>query len=112
MSNATAIEHLKYSGYTLLPLTLFGHIALKFIEVFDDMKGTVNVLGIYKLNYNLISIIQLLLVAIGLFLTEYLIYKVVQNRIVKGKRIQLFAIQGAVPLIFAVLYLLLFFKAA
>jgi len=112
MSSATAIEHLKHFGYTLLPLTLFGHIAFKFMAVFEDMKGTVNVLGIYRLHYNIISIIQLLLVTIGLFLTEYLIYKVVQNRIVIDKRIQLFAIQGTVPLIFAVLYLLLFFKGA
>jgi polyferredoxin len=112
MSNAAAIEHFKHFGYTLLPLTLFGHIAFKFMEVFEDMKGTVNVLGIYKLHYNILSIIQLLLVTIGLFLTEYLVYKVVQNRIAKNKWIQMFTIQGTVPLIFAVLYLLLFVKGA
>ncbi len=110
MSKNTTIEHLKHFGYTLLPLTLFGHIALKFMEVFENMKGSLSLFGIYKLNYNLTNIIQLLLVIIGLFITQYLIYKVVQNRNIKNRQFQTFIIQGMVPLIFAVFYVSLFLK--
>jgi hypothetical protein len=110
MSKNTTIEHLKRFGYTLLPLTLFGHIALKFMEVFENMKGSLDLFGIYKLNYNLTNIIQLLLVIIGLFITQYLIYKVAQNRVIKNKQYRTFIIQGMVPLIFAVLYVSLFLK--
>ncbi len=110
MSKDTTIGHLKHFGYTLLPLTLFGYIALKFMEVFENMNGSFNLFGIYKLNYNLTTIIQLLLVVIGLFITQYLIYKVVQNRVIKNKQYRTFIIQGMVPLIFAVLYVSLFFK--
>ena len=110
MSKDTTIGNLKHFGYTLLPLTLFGHIALKFMEVFENMNGSFNLFGIYKLNYNLTTIIQLLLVVIGLFITQYLIYKVVQNRVIKNKQYRTFIIQGMVPLIFAVIYVSLFFK--
>lgn len=110
MSKETAIEHLKHFGYTLLPLTLFGHIALKFMEVFDDIHGTIRLFGIYTIHYNLLSVIQLCLVAIGLLLTEYLIYKIVQTRIAKERKIQIFGIQGIVPFLFAVMYIALFFK--
>ncbi len=108
MSEETTIEHLKHFGYTLLPLTLFGYISLKIMEIFEDMNGTVELLGIYKLNYNLISIIQFFLVGIGLLLASYLIYKVVQNRFAKDKQLLVCFIQGIVPVVFAVLYLLFF----
>ncbi len=110
ITKSTVVEHLKHFGYTLLPLALFGHIALKFMEVFENMKGSLNLFGIYKLNYNLTNIMQLLLVIIGLFITQYLIYKVVQNRNIKNKQFQTFIIQRTVPLIFAVLYISLFLK--
>jgi hypothetical protein len=110
LTKESVLEHLMHFSYSLLPLVLFGHIALKLLEVFEDTKGTVNVLGVYMIHYSPISIIQLLLVTIGLFITEYLIFKIVQNRIAKDKRVQVFTIQGIVPLVFAILYISLFFK--
>jgi hypothetical protein len=110
MTRNRVIEYLKHFGYTLLPLVLFSYIALKLTGVFGNAKGYLMILNIYKFNYNSTSIVQSILVITGLFISEYLIYKIIQNRIVKDKRFQTFIIQGTVPLIFAVIYILLFFK--
>jgi hypothetical protein len=49
------------------------------------------------------------MVLTGLFITEYLIYKVIQNKTTKEKQSLVFVIQGSAPLIIAVIYIMLFF---
>jgi hypothetical protein len=109
VSRNSVIEHFKHFGYTLLPLALCGHIALKLMEVFGDAKGSLTLFGIYEFNISFTNIIQSLMVVMGLFITEYLIYKVARNVVGKNRQFRAFAIQGVVPLIFAVLYISLFY---
>jgi hypothetical protein len=112
ITKSTVVEHLKHFGYTLLPLILCSYIALKLTEVFGNAKGYLMIFNIYKFNYNSTSIVQSILVITGLFISEYLIYKIIQNRIAKDKQFQTFIIQGTVPWIFSVIYISLFFKGA
>ena len=109
VSRNSVIEHFKHFGYTLLPLALCGHIALKLMEVFGDAKGSLTLFSIYEFHISFTNIIQSLMVVMGLFITEYLIYKVVRNVVGKNRQFRAFAIQGVVPLIFAVLYISLFY---
>lgn len=67
MTGGKIIEHLNHFGYTLLPLTLFGYISLKLIEVFGDVKGSLMLFKIYKFNFDFTNVTQILLVGIGLF---------------------------------------------
>lgn len=108
-SKETTIVHLKRFGYTLLPLTLFGFIANRAIDVFGNVEGSLMIFNIYKLNFNFTTAFQLLIILTGLFITEYLIYKLIQNKITKEKQSMVFVIQGIVPLIFSVIYIMLFF---
>jgi len=108
-SKETIIEHVKHFGYTLLPLTLFGFISLKAIDVFGNAEGSLMIFNIYKLNFNFTTAFQLIIILTGLLITEYLIYKIIQNKITKGKQSLVFVIQGMVPLIFSVIYIMLFF---
>jgi len=108
-SKETTIVHLKRFGYTLLPLTLFGFMAHKAIDVFGNVEGSLMIFNIYKLNFNFTTVFQLLMVLTGLLITEYLIYKLIQNKITKDKHSLVLVIQGTVPLIIAVIYIMLFF---
>jgi hypothetical protein len=110
ISRSSVIEHLKHFGYTLLPLALCGHIALKLTEFFGDAKGSLTLLNIYEFNISFTNIIQSLMVLMGVFITEYLIYKVVRNIIGKNKQFQTFVIQGVLPLIFSAIYISLFYN--
>ena len=105
----TVIEHLKLFGYTLIPLILFGFISLYSIDVFGNVNGSLMIFNSYELNLNFTRAFQLLTVLTGLFITEYLIYKIIQNRITKSRQFQIFAIQGMVPLILSIIYIMLFF---
>ncbi len=105
----TVIEHLKRFGYTLIPLILFGFISLFSIDILGNVKGSLIIVNIYKLDLNFTTTFQLLTVLTGLFITEYLIYKIIQNRIIKNRQFQLFAIKGIVPLILSIIYIMLFF---
>ncbi len=105
----TVIEHLKLFGYTLIPLILFGFISLYSIDVFGNVKGSLMIFNSYELDLNLTRAFQLLTVLTGLFITEYLIYKIIQNRITKNRQFQIFAIQGMVPLVLSIIYITLFF---
>ena len=107
---STVSGQLRYFGYTLLPFTLLGYIALKLMEVFEDVKGSLVLFSMYKFNYNSLNTIQIFLVIIGFFTTEYLTYKVVQNRTRKENQSKAFAILGIVPLIFALLLIWLFYN--
>ena len=106
----TVIRHLKQFGYTLIPLILFGFISLYSIEIFGNVKGSLMVFNIYKLDLNFTTTFQLLTVLTGLFITEYLIYKIVQNKINKNRQLQIFAIQGIAPLVLSIIYITLFFS--
>ncbi|MGR3301735.1 MAG: sigma 54-interacting transcriptional regulator [Candidatus Scalindua sp.] len=108
-SKETIIEHIKHFGYTLLPLTLFGFMANRAIDVFGNVEGSLMIFNIYKLNVNFTTAFQLLIIFTGLLITEYLIYKLIQNKITKDKQSLVFVIQGIVPLIFSVIYIMLFF---
>lgn len=112
ITKSTTVEHLRHFGYTMLPLVLGSYIALKFTEVFGNAKGYLMIFKIYKFNYNATFNVQSVLVIIGLFISEYLIYKIIQNRIVDNRQFQSFLIQGIVPILFAVLYISLFLKGA
>jgi transcriptional regulator with AAA-type ATPase domain/polyferredoxin len=48
ISKETVIEHIKHFGYTLLPLTLFGFIAHKTVDVFGNAEGSLMIFNIYK----------------------------------------------------------------
>jgi hypothetical protein len=109
ISKETVIEHIKHFGYTLLPLTLFGFIAHKTVDVFGNAEGSLMIFNIYKLNFNFTTAFQLLMVLTGLLITEYLIYKIVLNKITKARQSLVFVIQGIVPLIITVIYIMLFF---
>jgi hypothetical protein len=110
-SKETAIAHLKHFGYTLLPLTLFGFTAFKAVEVFGNVEGSLMLFNIYKLNFNFTIAFQLLMVLTGLFITEYIIYKIIQNKITKDRQSLVFVIQGIVPLILTILYIITLFFA-
>jgi hypothetical protein len=109
ISKETVIEHIKHFGYTLLPLTLFGFIAHKTVDVFGNAEGSLMIFNIFKLNFNFTTAFQLLMVLTGLLITEYLIYKIALNKITKARRSLVFVIQGIVPLIITVIYIMLFF---
>jgi len=109
ISKETVIEHIKHFGYTLLPLTLFGFIAHKTVDVFGNAEGSLMIFNIYKLNFNFTTAFQLLMVLTGLLITEYLIYKIALNKITKARQSLVFVIQGIVPLIITVIYIMLFF---
>ena len=109
IAKETVIEHIKHFGYTLLPLTLFGFIAHKTVDVFGNAEGSLMIFNIYKLNFNFTTAFQLLMVLTGLLITEYLIYKIVLNKITKARQSLVFVIQGIVPLIITVIYIMLFF---
>jgi len=64
----------------------------------------------YKLNLNFTTIFQLLTVLTGLFMAEHLIYKIILNKTTKNRQLQIFAIQGIVPLVLSVIYIMLFFS--
>jgi hypothetical protein len=49
------------------------------------------------------------MVLTGLLITEYLIYKIALNKITKARQSLVFVIQGIVPLIITVIYIMLFF---
>ena len=106
----TATEHLKRFGYTLIPLILFGFISHYSIDIFGNVKGTLMIFNAYKLNLNFTTIFQLLTVLTGLFMTEHLIYKIILNKTTKNRQLQIFAIQGIVPLVLSVIYIMLFFS--
>jgi len=94
---------------SLLPLTLFGFISLKAIDVFGNTEGSLMIFNIYMLNFNFTTAFQLLMVLTGLLITGYLIYKIIQYKITKDRQSLVFVIQGIVPLIFSVIYTTLFF---
>lgn len=104
ISGNTVIEHLKHFGYTLLPLTLSGFIALKLVEVLGNASGPILLLNIYKLNVTYLNVIQFFIVMAGLLTTEYLIYRIVQGKITKNRQLLAFAIIGVVPLVFSSVY--------
>ena len=83
ISKETAIEALKHFGYTHLPLILFGFLSLKAIDVFGNVEGSLMLFNIYKLSFNFTTAFQLLMVLTGLFITEYLVSKIIQNKITK-----------------------------
>ena len=112
ITKSTIAEHFRYFGYTMLPLVLCSYIALKFTEVFGNAKGYLMILKIYKFNYNATFIAQSILVILGLFTSEYLIYKIIHNKIVENRQFQTFLIQGIFPILFAVLYISLFLQGA
>ena len=97
---------------SLLPLTLFGFISLKAIDVFGNTEGSLMIFNIYMLNFNFTTAFQLLMVLTGLLITGYLIYKIIQYKITKDRQSLVFVIQGIVPLIFSVIYITLFFTWA
>ena len=105
----TATEHLKRFGYTLIPLILFGFISHYSTDVLGNVKGTLMIFNAYKLNLNFTTTFQLLTVLTGLFVTEHLIYKIILNKITKNRQLQIFAIQGTVPLVLSIIYITLFF---
>ena len=105
-----AIELFKHFGYTYIPLVLFGFISLRAIDVFGNAEGSFILLNIYKINFNFTIAFQLLTVLTGLFITEFLIYGIIQNKITKNKQFRAFAIQGIVPLIFTIIYIMLFYN--
>ena len=109
ISKETTIAHLKHFGYTLIPLTLFGFMAIKAVEVFGNVEGSLMLFNVYKLNLNFTTAFQLLFILTGLFITEYLIYKTIQNKIMKNKQFRAFIIQGIAPLMFSFIYIMLFF---
>lgn len=108
ISTSKISETLRYYGYTVLPITLFGYIAFKLTEVFGETRGVLSLLKIYNFDFNFTYFLQTLLVITGLFITEYLIYKVTKDRIKINKQYQVFAIQGAIPLILSIIYISLF----
>ena len=108
MTKDTVSEQLRYFGYTLLPLTLFGHVALKSMEIFEDVSGSLKLLSIFKFHYNSINMAQVFMITIGFFITEYLIYRIVEKKTSKEKQFTIFAVQGVPPLIFAIIYIMLF----
>lgn len=112
LSNDRAIDHFKYFGYTMMPLTLFGFIAFKLIEVVGNAKGSLMLFNICKLNFSITYIIQFCLICIGLFITEYLIYKLAQNKIKKNTQLWVFIIQGTIALIFSAIFLSLFYNSS
>jgi transcriptional regulator with PAS, ATPase and Fis domain/polyferredoxin len=105
-----AIEHFKHFGYTYIPLILFGFISLNAIDLFGNAEGFFILLNIYKVNFNFTTVFQFLSVLTGLFITEYLIYRIIQNKITKNRQFRAFAIQGIVPLIFSIIYIMLFYN--
>ena len=105
----TATEYLKRFGYTLIPLILFGFISHYSTDVLGNVKGTLMIFNAYKLNLNFTTTFQLLTVLTGLFVTEHLIYKIILNKITKNRQLQIFAIQGTVPLVLSIIYITLFF---
>jgi hypothetical protein len=110
ISKDTMVKHLRHFGYTLIPLTLFGYMALKLKEVIGDSEGSLMLFSIYKFSFNVTTACQAFLVITGFFITEYLIYKIIKNRIEERKQFNTFIIQGIVPLIFAILYVSLFYN--
>ncbi len=98
-------KYLKHFGYTLLPIALCGFIALTITEVFGDAKGSFMLFKFYELNFNVSYIVQSLFILFGLFITEYLIYRVVQDLVAQGKQILTLVIQGVVPFILAIVYI-------
>lgn len=110
ITDGAMIEHAKLFGYTLLPLTLFGHIALNLMEVFENMNGSLILLSIYKINVNFTYIVQSFLTITGFLITEYLIYKIIKEKFEKDKQYRIFTIQATVPLILCIVYIVLFCK--
>ena len=108
ISKETILEHFKHFGYTLIPLTLLGFISLKTIDVFGYAKGSLMIFNVYKLNFNLTVIFQFITVLTGLLITEYLIYKIIKNKIARNLQFNVFVIQGVVPLILSTIYIILF----
>ncbi|MDP6924872.1 MAG: sigma 54-interacting transcriptional regulator [Candidatus Scalindua sp.] len=106
--NETVIEHLKHFGYTLIPLILFGFISHYSVDVFGNVKGSLMILSIYKLDLSFTTTFQLLTVLTGLFLTEHLTYKIILNKIAQNLQFRIFAIQGTVPLVLSITYIMLF----
>ena len=109
ISKETVIEALKHFGYTHLPLILFGFLSLKAIDVFGNVEGSLMLFNIYKLSFNFTTAFQLLMVLTGLFITEYLVSRIIQNKITKNKQFRAFIIQGIAPLMFSFIYIMLFF---
>ncbi len=108
ISKKTIIEHFKHFGYTLIPLILFGFISLRSIDVFGYAKGSLMIFSVYKLDFNFTVAFQFITILTGLFVTEYLIYKIIQNKIAKKLQLKVFIIQVIVPLILSVIYITLF----
>ena len=105
----TVTEHLKHFGYALIPLILFGFISHYSADVFGNVKGTLMIFNAYKLNLNFTTTFQLLTVLTGLLITVYLINRIILNIIPKSRQLQIFAIQGIVPLVLSSVYITLFF---
>ncbi len=106
-------EHLSCFGYALLPLALFGYIALKFAELFGDVKGSLVLLNVFAVDVNGTILAQAALMLTGFIITLHTSYLVIQRKIVQGKRLRIFITQGTVPAALATLYIsLLFFKEA
>ena len=106
----TVTEQLKHFGYTLIPLILFGFISHYSVDVFGNVNGSIMIFNAYKLNLNFTTTFQLLTVLTGLFITGYLINRIILNKITQNRQFQIFAIQGTVPLVLSIIYIMLFFK--
>lgn len=110
ISGNTTNETLKNFGHTLLPLTLSGFIALKLVEVIGNSKEPIMLFNTYQANVTYINVMQYLIIMTGLCITEYLIYRLVQDKIIKSKQSLVYAIMGAVPIIFSLIYCIEFSK--
>ncbi|WP_096896047.1 sigma 54-interacting transcriptional regulator [Candidatus Scalindua japonica] len=109
ISKETVIWHIKLFGYSIIPLILFGFISLYSIEVFGTVKGTLMIFNTFQLDINFTTTFQVFFVLTGLLITEYLIYKIIQNKINPKRHLQIFAIQGIVPFVLTIIYIILFF---
>jgi len=106
----TVAKHLRHFGYTLIPLVLFGFISHYSTDIFGNVKGTLMIFNAYKLSLNFTTTFQLLTVLTGLIITLYLINKIIMTVIGKNRQLQIFAIQGTVPLVLSIIYIMLFFN--
>ncbi len=106
----TTVEHLKHFGYTLIPLILFGFISHFSVDIFGNVKGSIMIFNTYKLNLNFTTTFQLFTVLTGLFISGYLINRIILNEINKNRQFLIFVLQGTVPLVLSIIYIMLFFK--
>ncbi len=108
ISKETTIEHLKHFGHTLIPLILFGFISLRIVDVLGHSKVSLMIFNVYQFSFNFTFAVQITTTLTGLFITEYLVYKIVKNKIARNLQFNVFVIQGMVPLVLSTIYIILF----